>query len=104
MSIFKFNNNSPQGNFGELQLPERVLNSINQNVSDGLHEEMFRTVVDGSDASVFFSFSLLDESERLTILILKDKDPVRILFNFFKLFFLHSIFIFSLLVIFILLK
>lgn len=104
MSIFKFSDNSPQGNFGELQLPERVLNSINQKVSTGLSEEMFRTVVDGSEASVFFSFSLLDESEQLTILILKDKDPVRILFNFFKLFFLHSIFIFSLLVIFILLK
>ncbi len=104
MSIFKFSDNSPQGNFGELQLPERVLNSINQKVSTGLYEEMFRTVVDGSEASVFFSFSLIDESEQLTILILKDKDPVRILFNFFKLFFLHSIFIFSLLVIFILLK
>lgn len=104
MSIFKFSDNSPQGNFGELQMPERVLNSINQKVSTGLYEEMFRTVVDGSEASVFFSFSLLDDREQLTILILKDKDPVRILFNFFKLFFLHSIFIFSLLVIFILLK
>lgn len=104
MSIFKFSNNTPTGNFGELQLSERVLISINKKVSDGLHEEMFRTVVDGAEASVFFSFSLLDESEQLTILILKDKDPVRILFNFFKLFFLHSIFIFSLLVIFILLK
>lgn len=73
MLIFKFSDNSPQGNFGELQLPERVLNSINQKVSTGLSEEMFRTVVDGSEASVFFSFSLLDESEQLTILILKIK-------------------------------
>lgn len=104
MSIFKFKNNSPQGNFGELQLPERILNSINRKVIQGRHEEMFRTVVDGSDASVFFSYSLLEDSDQLTILILKDKDPVRILFNFFKLFFLHSIFIFSLLVVFILIR
>lgn len=93
VSIFRFAAGKTAGSFGELQLPEEVLAGIRAKVGKGHLEELYRTVLDGDEASVFFFAPVPEDSDNITVIVLKDKDPIRILFNFFKLFFLHSIFI-----------
>ena len=104
MSIFKFVNNVPTGSFGAVQLPDREISKIREKNKSGLNEELYRTRISGEESSIFYLLSNQGESNSLTILILKDKDSVRILFNFFKLFFLHSLFILSFLLIFFLIS
>ncbi len=93
ISIFKFAGGKTIGSFGELQLPEESFSEISTRIKKGYFEELYRTVIDGDEASIFYFTPVPEESDNVTVIVLKDKDPIRILFNFFKLFFLHSIFI-----------
>lgn len=93
ISIFKFAADSLEGSYGELQLPESTLYSINKAVSNGAVETLERTVIQGEEVTLYYYAPPGTEKRNLTVLVLKDKDPARILFNFFKLFVLHSIFI-----------
>lgn len=99
MSIFKFVNDTPIGSFGAVQIPDKEIVKIRDKYKSGRVEELYRTTISGQEASIFYLLSNQGEVNSLTVLILKDKDPVRILFNFFKLFFLHSLFILLLLLV-----
>ncbi len=93
ISIFKFAGGKTIGSFGELQLPDENFEEITSRIKKGYFEELYRTVIEGDEASIFYFTPVPEESDNVTVIVLKDKDPIRILFNFFKLFFLHSLFI-----------
>lgn len=96
ISIIRFAGGKTAGSFGEQQLAEEMIIGIRAKVANGYLEELYRTVLDGEDASIFYFAPVPQETGNITVIVLKDKDPIRILFNFFKLFFLHSIFIIAL--------
>lgn len=93
LRIFDFLDNQLENSFGNISLSEAEENLILGATFSELNEAWMHLNIGGKDHLIYILKTKLNNNERIVAVALEEKDFSFGLFHFFKVFFIHSIFI-----------
>ena len=99
LRIFDFHNNQLINSISDFELPTDISEKILYNNFNSYNDKWLRANINEEDYIVYVLKSETEKTNRIIAVLLKERDITWNLFDFFKVFFIHTIFILGLLLI-----